>query len=93
MRTYEHTAFAVLGRYDMFYGGHKRRRRRFRASASIFRLIWISLLPNVVERDRNRTARFHCVFSSTGGYGFSKNSVRLGSVTKGSFPGGETPGV
>jgi hypothetical protein len=39
------------------------------ASASIFRLIWISLLHNVVKRFRNRTARFRCVFGSTGGYG------------------------
>jgi len=23
MRTYQHTAFAVLDRYDIFYGGHK----------------------------------------------------------------------
>jgi hypothetical protein len=36
MRTYHNTAFAVLDRYDIFYGGHKsdagvgsRRRRRF----------------------------------------------------------------
>jgi hypothetical protein len=36
MRTYQHTAFAVLERYDTFYGGHQSdagvgsgRRRRF----------------------------------------------------------------
>jgi hypothetical protein len=23
MRTYQHTAFTVLDRYDIFYGGHK----------------------------------------------------------------------
>jgi hypothetical protein len=31
--------------------------------------LWISLLHSVVKRVRNRTARFHCVFSSTDGYG------------------------
>jgi hypothetical protein len=44
MRTYQHTAFTVLDRYDILQGGHKRRGRRFRVSASIFRLICISLL-------------------------------------------------
>jgi len=41
---------------------------RFRASASIFRLMWISLLHNFVKRVRNRTARFRCVFCITDGY-------------------------
>jgi hypothetical protein len=45
----------------------KRRRRRFRASASIFRLMWISLLHNVAKRVRNRTVRFRCVFGSKHG--------------------------
>jgi hypothetical protein len=39
------------------------------ASASIFRLMWISLLHNVVKRVRNRTERFSCLFGSTDGYG------------------------
>jgi len=43
--------------------------------ASIFRLIWISLLHNVVKCIRNRIARFHCVFGSTDGYGVWKNWV------------------
>jgi len=42
----------------------KRRRRRFRESASIFRLTWISLLHNVLKRVRNRIARFPCVFGN-----------------------------
>jgi hypothetical protein len=77
MHTYEHTAFTVLDRYDILYGGHKSnagvglgRRRRFRASASIFTLIWISLFHNVVKRESNRTALFRCVFSNTDSYGF-----------------------
>jgi hypothetical protein len=52
------------------YGGQKSdasvgsgRRRRF------FRLVWVSLLHNVVKRVRNRTALFRCVFGSTGGCG------------------------
>jgi hypothetical protein len=45
----------------------KRRRRRFRASASIFRFIWISFLHNVLKRVRNRTMGFCCVFGSTDG--------------------------
>jgi hypothetical protein len=81
MRTYQNATFAVLDGYYMFYGGQKnRRRRRFRASASIFRLIWISLLHNVVKRLRNRIARFRCVFSSTDGYVVTKNWVSLGLV-------------
>jgi hypothetical protein len=36
-----------------------------KASASIFRLMWISLFHNVVKRVRKRTARFRCVFGST----------------------------
>jgi hypothetical protein len=35
-----------------------------------FLLIWILFLHNVVERVRNRTARFRCVFGSINGYGF-----------------------
>jgi hypothetical protein len=37
------------------------------ASASIFRLIWISLLHNVVSQLINRTERFRCVFGSKNG--------------------------
>jgi hypothetical protein len=37
--------------------------------ASIFKLIWFSLLHNVVKHVRNRTARLHCVFGSTDAYG------------------------
>jgi hypothetical protein len=44
----------LLDRYDILYGEHKSdagvgswRRRRFRASASIFKLIWMPLLHNV----------------------------------------------
>jgi hypothetical protein len=55
-----------------------RRRRRFKASASIFRFIWISLLHNVLKRVRNRTARLRCVFGSIDGYGVGKNWVKLG---------------
>jgi hypothetical protein len=42
-----------------------RRRRRFRASAWIFRLIWISLLHKVMKCVRNRHERFRCTFGST----------------------------
>jgi hypothetical protein len=46
-----------------------RRRRPFRASALIFRFIWISLLQYVVKRVRNRSGLLHLVFGSTDGYG------------------------
>jgi hypothetical protein len=49
-----------------------------RAPASIFRLMWISLVHNVVKRVHNRTARFRCVFGSTDGYGFRMNWVSSG---------------
>jgi hypothetical protein len=48
------------------------------ASASIFKLIQILLLHNVVKRVRNRPARFRCVFGSTDVYGICKNWVSLG---------------
>jgi hypothetical protein len=35
------------------------------ASASIFRLIRISLLHNVVKRERNSSAGFRCAFCNT----------------------------
>jgi len=61
LRAYQHIAFTVLDRYDMLFGGHKSdagvglgRRCLF------FRLIWISLLHNVVKCVRNRIARFRC---------------------------------
>jgi hypothetical protein len=44
------------------------RQLQFRASSSILRLIWISLLHNVVSCVRKRTARFRCVFGSTDAY-------------------------
>jgi hypothetical protein len=51
------------------YGHHsrrqKRRWRRYRVSASIFKSIWISLLHNVVKRAGNSTERCRCVFSTT----------------------------
>jgi hypothetical protein len=74
MRTYKHTAFTVLDRY-MLRRTQKRRQRRFKVSASIFRLIWISLLHNVAKRVRNRTSRFRCVFGGTDGYEVWKNWV------------------
>jgi hypothetical protein len=40
----------------------KRRRRWFRTSASIFSLICLPHLHNVLSRVRNRSARFHSVF-------------------------------
>jgi len=52
MHTYQHTAFTVLDKCDILYVGHKSNdgiglgRRR--------RLIWISLLHNVVKRVLNR---------------------------------------
>jgi hypothetical protein len=49
-----------------------RRRRRFRASASIFRLIWITLLYNVLIRVRNRTGSFRCVFGTADGHEFER---------------------
>jgi len=48
--------------------------------ASIFRLIWISLLHNVLKRVRNRTAQFRCVFGSAACYSVCKNWVSLGEV-------------
>jgi phosphatidylglycerophosphate synthase len=61
MSTNQHTAFIVL---DMIYftAGTKA------TPASIFGFVWIPLLHNVVERGRNRTARFRCVFGSTDGH-------------------------
>jgi hypothetical protein len=46
---------------------HKRRKRRFRQSASIFRLIWISIIHNDLKRVCNIRAWFRCVFRSTDG--------------------------
>jgi hypothetical protein len=53
------------------------------ASASIFRLIWFSLLHNVGNRVRSRTARFGFVFCNTDGYGIWKNWESLGVVRLG----------
>jgi hypothetical protein len=47
------------------------------ASALIFRLIWISLLHNIVKRVCKRTARFYCGFVRTDLYGVGKNLVRF----------------
>jgi hypothetical protein len=61
MRTCQHIVITLLERCDKMFVGHK----SDAASASIFRLIWLSLLHNVVKRVRNKTARFRCVFVST----------------------------
>jgi hypothetical protein len=63
MRTYQHTAFAVLERY-IAGQAHKRRRRQFLDMdfASRQRL----------ERVPNRTAQFRCVFGSADGYGVQR---------------------
>jgi hypothetical protein len=71
VRTYQHTAFAALDRYDIFYGTHK-------TDAGIdFETDRMSLLHNVVKRVPNRTEQFHSVFGSTHGYEVSKNWVSL----------------
>jgi hypothetical protein len=57
MQTYQHIAFILLDRY-IVRRTQKRRRRRFRAPAYIFRLIWFSLHLNVVKRVRNRNSQF-----------------------------------
>jgi hypothetical protein len=49
-----------------------------RTSASIFKLIWISLLHNVVKRVRNRSATLRCVFDHTDVSGVRQNWVSLG---------------
>jgi len=72
MRNYQHTAFPVLDRYDIFTVATKA------TPASIFRLIWIWLLHSVVKRVRNRTSRFRCDLDSADGYGVLKNWVSLG---------------
>jgi len=48
MRTYKHTAYTVLDRY-IVRRTQKRRRRRFRSSAPILRLIWIPFLHKVLN--------------------------------------------
>jgi hypothetical protein len=61
MRTYQHTALAVLDRYDILYGGHKSdagvgsgRRRRFldwcgfRFSTTLWNVFEIELRDSVV---------------------------------------------
>jgi len=68
MRSYRHTAFTVLYRYDIFYGAHESdagvgsgRRRQF---------LDVSFgSPQRCERVRNRTARFRCFFGSIDGFG------------------------
>jgi hypothetical protein len=52
------------------------------ALASIFRLILISLLHNVVNRVCNRTARFPCVFGNTDSYGVWKNWMSFTSASR-----------
>jgi hypothetical protein len=64
MRTYQHTAFTLLDRYDLLYGGHKND-----AGVGSYGFIWISLLQKSVKRVRNGTAPFRCVFGSTDAYG------------------------
>jgi hypothetical protein len=78
MCTCQHTAFAVVDRY-ILRRTQKRRRRQFRASASIFRFIRISL-HNVVKRVRNRIARFRFDFGSTDG---SRSLKELGEFRLG----------
>jgi len=68
MRTYQYTAFAVLDRYDILYGGHKSD-----AGVGSGRRLRFSLVHNVVKCILNRTARFCCVFGSTDSYWVSKS--------------------
>jgi hypothetical protein len=78
IRTYQHTAFTVLDRYDILYGGHESdaaggsgRRRRL--------LVWygfcfFTTLWNVFVIELRNSA----VFGSTDGYEVRKNLVSLG---------------
>jgi hypothetical protein len=73
MRTYKHTPFAVLDRYDILYGGHKSDagvgsgcRRRFLDDFAS---------PQRLKSVGKRIARLRCVFGSTDGYGVQKNWV------------------
>jgi hypothetical protein len=67
MHSYQDTAFAVLDKYDILYGGHKTdagvgsgRRRRF--------LDVDFASPRRQKRVRNRTERISCVFGVIEGY-------------------------
>jgi len=51
MRTYQHTAFAVLDRYDIFYGGHKSDAGVYSASSKIISLKFILILSSCLYRD------------------------------------------
>jgi hypothetical protein len=44
------------------------------------RLIWISLLHDVLKRAGNRTARFRCIFGGEDGYEVTKNWISSGWV-------------
>jgi hypothetical protein len=68
MGTSQHIAFTVLDGYDVLNIGEKPTPASVQVSALIFRLLWISLLHDVVKRVRNRTERFRCVFGIADGF-------------------------
>jgi hypothetical protein len=74
MRSYQDTAFAVLGRYDILYGGHK-------SDAGVgvdFYIVVDFASPRPLKRVSNKTARISFVFGSTEGYGVWKDWESLG---------------
>jgi hypothetical protein len=64
MRTYHHTAFKVLDKYDILFQGHKSD-----AGVGVDFSIFMDFASAHLKRVGNRTARFRCVFGSTDRYG------------------------
>jgi hypothetical protein len=75
MRTYQHTAFKVLDKYDIIYEVTKATPVLVHGVGVDFYIFMDFASAQRLKQVGNRNARLPCVFGSTDGYGVRKNWV------------------